>query len=60
MTAKRTTFGIILCAIALFCLCTLAGAEEGKKTTYKCGFPADRKKIFLKLGEPGRARHSFG
>ena len=31
MTAKRSTCGIILCALALFCLCTLARGEEGKK-----------------------------
>ena len=50
MTAKRTTFGIILCAIALFCLCTLAGAEEGKKQLTNADFQRIAKKYLEAWG----------
>ena len=50
MTAKRSTCGIILCALALFCLCTLARGEEGKKQLTNADFQRIAKKYLEAWG----------
>jgi hypothetical protein len=50
MTAKRSTVRIILCAIALFCLCSVARAQEDKKPLTHADFQRIAKKYLEAWG----------